>query len=44
MWITIQSFDQGMVKGILNNSPEDVSSLSLGAHVEVKESAIADYL
>jgi uncharacterized protein YegJ (DUF2314 family) len=44
MWIEVDAWDGAVVSGTLANEPESVSSLKLGAHVQVRQSEIADYL
>jgi uncharacterized protein YegJ (DUF2314 family) len=44
MWISVTGWDGEVLRGNLENSPYYIKSLKAGAKVEVKQSAVADYL
>jgi len=44
MWVEVVRWQEGTIAGILANDPFDVPELKAGARVEVKESAVFDYI
>jgi uncharacterized protein YegJ (DUF2314 family) len=44
MWVEVVRWQEGTIAGILANDPFDVPELKEGARVEVKESAVFDYI
>lgn len=44
MWVEVVSWRGGKLEGFLDNTPEQVPSLKLGAKVTVNEAEIFDYI
>jgi hypothetical protein len=44
MWVSVTGWTGDVVHGRLENDPQAVKSLKLGAKVDVKQASIADYL
>jgi uncharacterized protein YegJ (DUF2314 family) len=44
MWVDAVSFTGTTIEGILDNDPDQVSSLKIGARVKIKMSELEDFI